>query len=152
MEKLSTLPEESDTIQRHKLSKEELNNNINNNNRKLLLLNTQLSAKYSNSNNSLDECGVFDSLPGTPERSQSVPGTPCTPTAGDWVGVGTYRRRKISKERAKSLREENEELGLENVIPRHKSPKALAEMGKLSLLICKKEKPTCEDYIQKSQS
>ena len=132
MEKLSTLPEESvDSIEIKtpiKSSKEEMNNNINNNNRKLLL--TQISAVSTSS---------IDSVSTVFTDSDSMPGTPVTPTtpirsmsAGEWIGMGTYRRRKLSKERTRSLKEENEDLGLENIIPRHRSPKALSEMGKPS--------------------
>lgn len=126
MEKLSTLPEEvNENIETKQQTREELNNNINNNNRKMQLkLNTQISAVSTSSIESRDS--IFtdsDSIPGTPT-------TPRTPSAGDWIGMGTYRRRKISKERTRSLKEENEDLGLENIIPRHKSPKALGEMGK----------------------
>lgn len=47
----------------------------------------------------------------------------------DWVSVGTYRRRRISKEKTVSLKQGDEAIGLENVIPRHRSLKALGEMG-----------------------
>lgn len=161
VEKLSTLCEDEEhdlpkvttdaQINTKPQQKHELNNNVNNNNRKVLLT-TQAS---TTSVTSVDIPVFSDSKstpPGTPISEPITPGSssPSTLTrpqsVDGWVGVGTYRRRKISKERARSLRTENEELGLENVIPYHKSPKALANMGKSALLIHSPDLPQSFNY------
>lgn len=84
----------------------ELNNN--NNNKQILQL--ELSTSRSTSAESIDT---------TPKRQPS-----------EVIGINTWRRRRIQKDSIRSLKQEDEFLGLENVIPRHKSPKALQEMGK----------------------
>lgn len=87
----------------------ELNNN--NNNKKIL--DTTILVSSVSSVESVDWS--------TPRKASSET---------DWIGVGTCRRRRITKDKAVSLKVEFEELGLEHVIPRHRSPKALSEMGK----------------------
>lgn len=86
----------------------ELNNN--NNNKKAL--DTDISVSSASSAESIDS---------TPKRLSSDT---------DWIGVGTWRRRRIAKDKAISLKADFEQLGLEHVVPRHRSPKALGEMGK----------------------
>jgi len=146
VEKLSTLCEEKEhdssetaSIEKTlindtpaKTPKHELNNNINNNNRKLLLTNQPSTSSLTSIEAAKDHI-FFDpnSEPGSPcAKTPSTPSTPTTPTTDAWINTGTWRRRQFSKERTISLKEENEELGLENVIPYHRSPKALSDMGK----------------------
>lgn len=139
VEKLSTLSEETQNDIDHvnsaasgkvdihanaEQSRDELNNNINNNNKKLIF-DTKRSTSVETKDSVFLETG---SRPTTPLKSASAPTTPQT---DGWVGVGTWRRRKLCSEKAKSLKKDNEELGLEHVIPYHRSPKALSEMGKL---------------------
>lgn len=143
VEKLSTLSEENENEVKEtkptsskeirangKLTQHELNNNINNNNRKLIL-SQQTSTSSSVTGDELRDAVFVDisgSAPSTPSKTHSS--APTTPQTDSWVGVGTWRRRRLSSVKAKSLKSEDEELGLENVIPYHRSPKALTEMGK----------------------
>lgn len=90
----------------------ELNNN---NNNKKVLVDTDLSVSSTSS---------LESIDATPKRSS------CTSPDSDWVSTGTWRRRRITKDKTVSLKADFEQLGLEHVVPRHKSPKALSEMGK----------------------
>lgn len=135
VEKLSTLEEsesehladlhDSETEVSDKGSQQELNNNINNNNRKLIL-DTKKSTSFDSKETALKGIGNINKTQSAPTTPQTPPTTPQT---DGWIGLGTHRRRKLSRERARSLKTENEELGLENVIPYHRSPKALSEMG-----------------------
>lgn len=94
--------------------KAELNNN--NNNQKVLHC---IRVDSSGSSSSILSTSSIESIDDSIDSSKN-----------DRMSVGTWRRRRIAKDKAVSLKQGNEMIGLENVIPRHRSLKALAEMGK----------------------
>lgn len=145
IEKLSTLHEEAEyevskttsfvtceveKSMNEEISKQELNNNINNNNRKPVFDSERSASVEPAAIRESDILELETERPCTPHRSQSAPATPQT---DEWIGVGTWRRRRLSSDKVRSLKSGDEELGLEHVIPYHRSPKALSDMGKIAL-------------------
>lgn len=102
------------------LDSAELNNNNNNK--------VAVEGRLSVGSDSTSDSGSV--ITTTPQKPVSVLPTPDSPERG-LIGLNTWRKKKIKKEQSFSLKMNGDEtIGLENVVPYHRSPKALSAMGK----------------------